>query len=328
MKRTWLSAVAIAAMIALTSACSESEEPATAEGADDGEALTVGFSVYDMQFEFFQQMEQGTREAAEEKGWEYVLHDQRSDENEMVTGAQALLDQNIDVLIISPVNPDALGPIVNKAKDMGIPVVVDDIGGGGTPYDAIVISDNEDGGAQAAEYMAAQIEANGVTSRKVVSITCEPSAFYAARRNEGFKTAIEAAGYEIVTELSGNSRAEEAYDIMNDALAKDPDVAGVFACNDPMAVAAGNAIIDAGMDPVNDIVTIGLNGDPEALTAIESGGLSATVAQDPEGMGALTVDLAEQLANGEAPDYDNEAEREVHQGVTLVTSQNLAEFKN
>lgn len=327
MKRTRLSAVALAAMIALTTACSESEEPATT-GADDGEALTVGFSVYDMQFEFFQEMERGTREAAEEKGWEFVLHDQRSDENEMVTGAQALLDQNIDVLIISPVNPEALGPIVNKAQEMGIPVVVDDIGGGGTPYDAIVISDNEDGGVQAAEYMAAQIEANGVTSRKVVSITCEPSAFYAARRNEGFRAAIEAAGYEVVTELSGNSRAEDAYDIMNDALARDPDVAGVFACNDPMAVAAGNAITDAGMDPVNDIVTVGLNGDPEALTAIESGGLSATVAQDPAGMGALTVDLAEQLANGETPDFDNEAEREVYQEVTLVTSENLADFTN
>ncbi len=327
MKRTRLTAVALAALIALTTACSESEEPATS-GADDGEPLTVGFSVYDMQFEFFQEMERGTREAAEEKGWEFVLHDQRSDENEMVTGAQALLDQNIDVLIISPVNPEALGPIVNKAQEMGIPVVVDDIGGGGTPYDAIVISDNEDGGVQAAEYMTAQIEANGVTSRKVVSITCEPSAFYAARRNEGFRTAIEAAGYEVVTELSGNSRAEDAYDIMNDALARDPDVAGVFACNDPMAVAAGNAIIDAGMDPVNDIVTVGLNGDPEALTAIESGGLSATVAQDPAGMGALTVDLAEQLANGETPDFDNEAEREVHQEVTLVTSENLADFTN
>src|SRR3954454_10015165 len=106
-----------------------------------------------MQYEFFQKMEKGTKDAVTAAGWDYKLHDEKSDENEMVTGAQALLDQGIDALIISPFKPDALGPIVNKAKQMGVPVVVDDIGGGGTPYDAIVISDNADGGKQAAEFM-------------------------------------------------------------------------------------------------------------------------------------------------------------------------------
>ena len=65
-------------------------------------AFRVGFSVWDMQYEFFQAMEAGTREAAESRGWTFVLHDEKSDVNEMVTGATALLDE-VDVLIISPV---------------------------------------------------------------------------------------------------------------------------------------------------------------------------------------------------------------------------------
>ena len=186
---------------------------------------------------------------------------------------------NIDMLIISPVRPDALGPIVAAAKEKGVPVIVDDIGGGGTPYDAIVISDNAGGGVLAAQFMDQQIQALGAKSNKVVSIGCPPDAVYAARRNTGLR------GHHHRGRLRGRDRpvrelrGRRGLQIMKDALAKDPDIAGVFACNDPMGVAAGNAIKDAGLDPVNDIVTVGFNADPEAITAIENGGLSATIAQ-------------------------------------------------
>ena len=327
MKRSTLSSLAMAGLLVLgTAACSDSTTSDSAGSKKAGDKVVVGFSVYDMQYEFFQKMEKGTREAAESKGWTFKVHDEKSDENEMVTGAQALLDQGVDVLIISPFKPDALGPIIAKAKQKKIPVIIDDIGGGGTPYDAIVISDNADGGKQAAAHMAKQIEANGSKSKKVVSITCEPSAVYAARRNEAFAADIKAKGYQIVTELSGNSKAEEAYKIMKDALAKNPDVAGVFACNDPMGVAAANAIKDAGKDPVKGIVTVGFNADPEAITAIGKGGLSATIAQDPAGMGAKTVELAAQAVTGGKLAYDDAGNREVFQKVTLVTKENVSQF--
>jgi ribose transport system substrate-binding protein len=322
--RSTLSVLAVAGVLSLgLSACSDSTGSA---GSGNSGEVTVGFSVYDMQYEFFQKMEKGTREAVTAKGWKFKLHDEKSDENEMVTGAQALLEQGISVLIISPFKPDALGPIVAKAKEKKIPVIINDIGGGGTPYDAIVISDNANGGEQAADFMAKQIEANGAKSKKVVSITCEPSAVYAARRNQAFGKQIKAKGYEVVTELSGNSKAEEAYKIMKDALAKNPDVAGVFSCNDPMGVAAANAIKDAGKDPVKDIVTVGFNADPEAITAIGKGGLSATIAQDPAGMGTKTVELAAQAVKGEKLSYDDAGTREVFQKVTLVTKDNATQF--
>ena len=323
----------------IVSACSSAASPAPASvapsaaapsaaapsAAASAKAIKVGFSVWDMQYEFFQAMEKGTREAAASLGWEYVLHDEKSDVNEMVTGATALLDE-VDVLIISPFKPDALGPIVSAAKAKGIPVIVDDIGGGGTPYDAIVISDNLGGGTLAADFMDAQIKLHPGATKKVVSIGCPPDAVYAARRNEGFEKRITELGYTIVTDLSGNSVAEQGYTVMKDALAKDPDIAGVFSCNDPMVGGASNAIKDAGKDPVKDIVTVGFNADPEAITLIQNGGLSATVAQDPTGMGALTVALANKILAGETVQFDNTTEREVYMPVVLVTKDNVAEY--
>nr|WP_062335321.1 substrate-binding domain-containing protein [Herbidospora sakaeratensis] len=317
MRTKKIASVALLGILAL-SACSDSGEPA----AD--QKITVGFSVYDMQYEFFQKMAKGTQDAAAAKGWEVKLHDEKSDENEMVTGASALIDQGVDLLIISPFKPTALGPIIAKAKAENVPVIVNDIGGGGTPYDAIVISDNAGGGKLAAEFMDKQIQANGSASKNVASITCEPSATYAARRNAGFKEEIEARGYTVVAELSGNSKAEEGYKVMKDILAKNPDVAGVFSCNDPMGVAAANAIKDAGKSPVTDVVSVGFNADPEALTAIKGDLLAATVAQDPAAMGGLTVTLGEQALNKQPIQFSNAAEREVFNPVTLVDKTNVA----
>lgn len=329
MRRTLTAFAVLGAMALSATACSVSSATGSGSGKATGNKdITVGFSVYDMRYEYFQKMEKGTEAAVKAKGWKFKLHDEKGDENEMVTGAESLLDQGVDVLIISPFKPDALGPIVAKAKQKHVPVIIDDIGGGGTPYDAIVISDNADGGKKAADYMDQQIRATGSKSKKVASITCEPSAVYAARRNKAFDEEIKSKGYSVVAELSGDSKAEEAYKIMKDVLSRNPDVAGVFACNDPMAVAAANAIKDAGKDPVKGIVTIGFNADPEAITAIGKDALAATIAQDPAGMGERTVELASAALDGKKISFDNAAEREVFYPIQLVTKDNVANFSS
>jgi ribose transport system substrate-binding protein len=267
-------------------------------------------------------MERGTKEAAEAAGYEYVLVDQKSSESTMVSSTMDLINQGIDALIISPFKPDAMGPVVDAAKAKGIPVVVDDIGGGGTAYDVIVISDNYNGGVLAAEHMDELISAAG-KPKQVASITCEPSAVYAARRNEGFEAKMKELGYEVVATLSGNSRMEEGYKVMQDILTAHPDVAGVFSCNDPMAVGAAQAVADAGKSGSKDVFVIGFNADQIALEAIKAGTMIATVQQVPYEMGKMTVDLAFQLLDGESLDYDNADQREIFVPVNLITPENV-----
>ncbi|MCL1894960.1 MAG: substrate-binding domain-containing protein [Clostridiales bacterium] len=290
-------------------------EPAAETGGDQ----TIGFSVYDMQYEFFQIMEEGTRQQIEAMGYGYILHDEKSDENEMVTGAINLINSGVAALIISPCKPEALSSIVAAAKEKGIPVIVDDIGGGGTDYDAIVISDCYGGGQLAADY-AADLLKDQDSSMKAAIIKCEPEAVYAIRRGEGFKANITAAGFDVVTEISGHSKSDEGYKNMQDILASHPDVAVVFAENDPMAVGAANAAADAGRD---DIIIIGFNNDPEAQDAIKAGILAATVAQFPGAMGKLTVELADTLINGGTLAYDNNDTREIFAEVKLITPADL-----
>jgi ribose transport system substrate-binding protein len=287
----------------------------------------IGFSVYDMQYGFFQDMEKGTKEASEAAGYDYVLVDQKSSESTMVSGTQDLIDQGINALIISPFKPDALGPIVDAAKAKKIPVVVDDIGGGGTDYDVIVISDNEKGGVIAADHIAAVLKERPAATKKVASISCEPSAVYAARRNVGFEKRMKELGFEVVASLSANSKQEEGYKVAKDIISAHPDVAAIFCGNDPMGVGAAQAVADSGKSGVKDVYVVGFNGDEIALQAIKAGQMGATIQQVPEQMGKMTVQLATKLMNGEKLQYDNPEKREVYVPVKLITATDVGALK-
>ncbi len=329
-KRNVLSLILCFALVLCLAACTTPAEntPAPADASEGSstapdpaptsEKKVIGFSVYDMQYEFFQSMEAGTKAEVEALGYGYILHDQKSDETQMITGAINLIDQGVAALIISPCKPEALSSIIDAAKAKNIPVIVDDIGGGGTAYDAIVISDCYQGGQQAADYTVELLKGKE-GSKKVAIIKCEPSAVYAIRRGEGYKANITAAGFTVVKELSGHSKSEEGYTIMQDLLASDPDIVAVFAENDPMAVGAANALADAGR---KDVVVIGFNGDGEALDAMKAGIMQGTVAQDPAGMGKLTAQLADQLINGKTLTFDNAADREIFAAVQLIKEAN------
>ena len=322
-RKNWLF-VLMAALIAATLVAGCAAPPAQ----QAAKKKKIGFSVFDMQYGFFQEMEKGTREAAEKAGYEYVLVDQKSSESTMVSATQDLINQGIDALIISPFRPDAMGPLVDAAKKKGIPVVVNDIGGGGTAYDVIVISNNAEGGAMAADQMDKLIKANGSPSKKVAVITNNPDAVYAWQRNVNFEKRIKELGYEVVASLNGSSQQEKGYSLTKDILAANPDVAGIFTANDPMGVGAAQAIADSGKSGVKDVVVIGFNADEIALKAIKDGTMAATIQQIPYDMGKMTVELATKLMNKEKLKYDKEAEREIYVPVKLITSENVDTLLN
>jgi ribose transport system substrate-binding protein len=110
---------------------------------------------------------------------------------------------------------------------------------------------------------------------------------------------------------------------MKDILSAHPDVAGVFSCNDPMAVGAAQAISDSGKSGQKDIFVIGFNGDLIALQAIKAGQMLATVQQVPYEMGKKTVDLALQLSAGKTIAFDDATNREIHVPVNMIDSSNV-----
>jgi ribose transport system substrate-binding protein len=281
----------------------------------------IGFTAYDLSLDFFHSMEVGVMLEAQELGYQSLRYDQSGDETRLVTSFKRLVEENADAIIVSPISPEVLPPLVDNAHEKGIPVIINDIGGGGSDYDAIVISDNWQGGVLAAEFTADYLQGHE-GSRKVAIITVEPSAAYAARRGEAYRETIEAKGFSIATEISAYSKQEDGYTAMKLILAEQPDLVAVFAENDPMAVGAANAIAEAGR---KNILVVGFNGDKIARDAIAAGLMQATVAQNPEEMGRITVQLADRLIKGQGITFDDPDKREIYVPVELVTSQNIQE---
>lgn len=326
-----LAGMLCAALLVGTTACTggetSSSTPADASQSGteskteiDPSTLTIGGSYYDLSNEFFQNMAAATKAEVEKLGYQYKEHDQKNTESEMVTGATNLINEGVAALIISPCKPEALGSIVQAAKDKEIPVVIDDIGGGESDYDVIVISDCYDGGVQAVEYTDKLLKEKNVEGKNVGSITCEPSAVYAARRNQGYEEKMKELGYNIASTICANSLDTEGYQAMKDMLAANPDIVAVFAGNDPMAAGAANALDELKR---TDIVLIGFNGDQIALDAIKKGTMAGTIKQDVALMGQTTAQLADKLIRGEDLEYDNADEREIYAAVTLITADDV-----
>jgi ribose transport system substrate-binding protein len=295
--------------------------------AQPGETKKViGFSVVDMQPNFFQDMERGVREGCEQMGFEYKLHDQKYDSALLVSGCENLLTRGISVLIVSPCEPSAMPPVVKKAKNMGIPVVICDIGSGGSEHDVIVISDCFGGGEIAADYMAKELQKRANNTKKVGVIKCMPGHIYAVRRGEGFAKKIQQLGFQVVSTLCANDVRDQGYRVAQDMMTAHPEMVGIFCENDPMALGAVQAVRDAGKSPIDDVLVVGFNADPEAIEAIKAGNLAATIQQAPYEMGKQCVGLADKLLKGQALTYTDPNLREITIPVRLITRENLSQY--
>jgi len=322
MKRTllWIVVVVMSlSMIAMVglSGCKED----TAAGGDStaelkkAEDITIGFSLWTMQFTFFQNVEKGVRDACEDLGFEYVMIDQNSDATKMVQDLNTLIDQGVDGIVSTPVDPGAIGPSVQAARDAGIPFVCADIGKSG-PVNALLISDNFNGGELAAEYIDSIL---GDNTKKLGLGNCLPQWTYARQRGEGFLAKAMELGYEVASNIIVQTpSAEGGYDTCQQILSAVPDVAGLFFVSGREAVGAANAAAAAG----KDIVVVGYNGDPEEFQAIKDGVLDATILQEPYYIGYKSVELlAEILMEGAS--YEN---AEVNVPVKLVTPDNYMDI--
>jgi ribose transport system substrate-binding protein len=278
---------------------------------------TFGWSVYNSNLEFFQIMQDGVLITAAELGINVIPHNQNGETSEMINGCINLISQGINALIISPVNPQAMGVITDLANQANIPTVVVDIGTGGADVAAFIISDNFGGGILAGEYALVLLQEYQLVSHNAVIIKVEPTSTYARLRGDGFESVLTDAGYHIIAQANGNSDELQAYEIMKGFLsAYQDDLAIVFCENDRMALGAAQAIFEAGK--TGQILIIGFDGIPSAIEAIRNGLLQGTIAQQPFEMGKLGVQSAKTILEGGSIIFDDVALKELFVSVYLI----------
>lgn len=278
------------------------EENKTTDVANKGEDK-IGLSVSTLNNPFFVTLADGAKEAAKDK-IEIIVTDAGNDTAKQASDIEDLISKNITVLIVNPVDSDASAPAVQAAVDAGIKVIAVDRAVNGVEVDATIASDNVEGAKMATEYLLKEV---GEKS-KVVEIEGIPGASAAIDRGKGFHE-IADESLEVVAKQTANFDRAEGLTVMENILQSNPDIKGVFAHNDEMALGALEAIKSAG----KDIKVVGFDATDDAKAAVSEGTLLATVEQQPDLMGKGAVENALKLINGE------KIEKDIPVEVKLVT---------
>lgn len=331
-----LSAVAAVAVAGLMlSACASGADDTDTGATDDATAsvefeakdpLTLGYSVYDLQNPYWQSYAAGVEAGAEQAGVEVTVVDQKSDQQEQVSGSLDLINQGISGLIVTPVQPSALPSTIDAAHDEKIPVVIADIGTAGA-YDAYIQSNNTNGGALAADYVIEQL-GDEAGPHKVGVIELHAGSVVGEERVAEFVSTLEAEdNFEIVSSLDGNDTVDGGFAAAQDMLSANPDLRVIYAANDDSAIGAQRAMETAGKSVADGFILIGFDGADGALDLIEEGLMSATVAQDPYGQGIKAVETVLDLLEGTV-EYDDAEAKTILFPVEIVTADTLDDFRS
>ena len=126
------------------------------------------------------------------------------------------------------------------------------------------------------------------------------------------------ANVTIVASETAHWKIDEAYEVTKRLFASTPDIGVIVAANDMMALGAIQALKDKKR---TDIIVVGVDATPDALTSVSKGELAATVFQDAAGQGGGGVEVAMKAAKGE------KVATETWIPFKLVTPANLSQFK-
>lgn len=282
-------------------------------GGGDGGGQRIGLSISTLNNPFFVSLRDGAQQAADEAGVELIISDAQNDAATQQDDVQNFVTQQVDAILVNPVDSEAVVPAVQAANQADIPVIALDRGASGGEIATLIASDNVEGGRLAGEEL---IELVG--SGPVAQLEGIPGASPTRDRGQGFEEAINAQdAVELVASQTANFDRAEGLNVTENILQSSPEIKGIFAQNDEMALGAVRAL---GNRAGTDVKIVGFDAVEDALKAIQDGKMNATVAQQPDRIGSLGVENAMKVIEGESVDEN------IPVPVKLVTEENVSEF--
>ncbi|TES92676.1 MAG: sugar ABC transporter substrate-binding protein [Candidatus Cloacimonadota bacterium] len=226
---------------------------------------------------------------------EFIMIDSELDVTRQVADGEDILEMGIDILVMNPNDADAMIPIVEKANEMGIPVVCIDRATNGGDVICTTGLDNWQIGEEAAALLLELIGEG-----KVLHIQGTLGASVVYERGESFRLGLkDHPEIEIVGEPASEYwTAEDGLAYTEDVLTAHPDLVAVYTHTDTITEGAIAAVKAAGKV---DQVTFFSQGWYGGIPDIMKEG-SATVydwAVDPIAIGKATADVCIKIAKGE-----------------------------
>ena len=282
-------------------------------GGEEGGGPRIGLSISTLNNPYFVTLRNGAQDAAKKEGAQLIISDAQNDAATQQDDVQNYVTQQVDAILVNPVDSESIVPAIQAANQADIPVIALDRGASGGEIATLIVSDNVEGGRMAGKEL---IELVG--SGPVAQLEGIPGASPTRDRGQGFEEVINGQdAVELEASQTANFVREEGLTVTENILQSNPEIKGIFAQNDEMALGAVRALKNrAG----TDVKIVGFDGVEEALKAVQSGKMNATVAQQPDRIGSLGVENAIKVVDGES------VEKNIPVPVKLVTKENVSEF--
>jgi signal transduction histidine kinase/AraC-like DNA-binding protein/CheY-like chemotaxis protein len=217
---------------------------------------------------------------------DFILKEANLNSGVQVQQIQELVNQNIDLLIVSPNEAAPVTPAVDEAYRKGIPVIVVDRNILSKNYSAFIGANNYKIGLDAGAFANTLLKGKGNVI-EVGGLQTGSSADIG--RHNGFTDFIKKyPGINYITRFIGNWE-EKSWDEKFEALLKaNPDVDLIFSQNDRVAFAAYKVCKNLGLDKKIKIIGIdGLSGENGGINLVETGKLKATILYPTGGKEAI-----------------------------------------
>ena len=320
MKRKLMSALLCAAMVAtMVVGCGAKEEEAAAPAAPEaeapaeeeaeapaeeasGELITVGFAQVGHESDWRTANTADYQAVfSEENGYELMFVDCDNDNAVQIEAVRTSIQQEVDYIILAPIETAGWDTVLQEAKDAGIPVIVADrqVDADASMYDAFIGTDTEVEGELAGNWLAEYL--NGEEANiLVIEGTIGSSA--AIGRSDGFnKVAEQHPEWTILDSQSGDFTQTGGQEVMESFIKSYEGQFNVVVChNDNEAYGAMDAMKAAGITygVDGDVIIISFDATHDGLQYTLDGDIHCNVECNPI-QAQYVADLIQQMEAGE-----------------------------
>ncbi|WP_325894810.1 ribose ABC transporter substrate-binding protein RbsB [Grimontia sp. NTOU-MAR1] len=252
---------------------------------------TMAIVVSTLNNPFFVTMKEGAENKAKELGYELIVLDSQNDPSKELSNVEDLTIRGVKAILINPTDSAAVSNAIRIANRSEIPVLTLDRGAQRGEVVSHIASDNVAGGEMAGKFIMEKVGEQA----KVIQLEGIAGTSAARERGEGFMKVVDGGSMELLSSQPADFDRTKGLNVTENMLAANPDVQAVFAQNDEMALGALRAVQASG----KDVMIVGFDGTDDGIAAVKRGKLAATIAQQPELIGAIGVEVADKMLKGE-----------------------------
>jgi ribose transport system substrate-binding protein len=319
-RKSWILAVCLAILAFAVAACGSDDDDSGGAAATSTSSSGGAKKNYKMTLiagvkgdEFYITMNCGAQAKARELG--VTLDFQGPDKFDaglQTPVVNAVAAKKPDAVLVAPTDTKAMYAPIKQLSDNGTKVALVDTTLEQADFAVSQIaSDNEGGGKAAAETLSKLIGGKG----KVFVVNVKPGISTTDARGKGFEDGAKELGLTYVGQEYDDDDPSKAAAVTKAALAKNPDLKGIFATNLFSAEGAATGIREAGK--LGQVKIVGFDAGPKQVEDLKKGTVQALIAQKPAEIGADGVQQAYNALTGKA------TEKEIGTGFVSITKDNL-----